>query len=104
MGKKVLPRVVAETRVQAMQLKLFIEISVLQKHEKTQIQSGGQRGLLREHPREEPEEKEAQEKSTKRRLEDKKARVEVPAVRGSLGLHLRDGCGGSFPPHPTSPQ
>lgn len=45
MGKKVLPRVVAETRVQAMQLKLFIEISVLQKHEKTQIQSGGQRGL-----------------------------------------------------------
>lgn len=34
MGKKVLPRAVAETRVQAMQLKLFIETSVLQKHEK----------------------------------------------------------------------
>lgn len=41
---KVLPRAAREG-VQAMQLKLFIETSVLQKRGKTQIQSGGQRGL-----------------------------------------------------------
>lgn len=35
-----------EGKVEAMQLKLFIEILVLQKHEKlSQIQSGGQKGL-----------------------------------------------------------
>lgn len=84
MGKKGFPRTVTEGRVQAMQLKLFIKTSVLQKHEKPRYKAAAREACGKKHLGEEPEDREAREQGTKRRLEDKRARLKGPTVPGSF--------------------